>query len=178
LTGLGRPILAGETTSSIFTLDSGSDANQYFSYATMILPTNDFFVANGGPTDHDIGSLLSGSGSVSFNIGTLNTVNDAGTELNDFNTSAGNGLFSGFGSGQGGPDTGDDENGNITNVFDDPFAGFANIPTGADLAPLNFNDAALYTQGIATITITAVPEPTVLGLLGLGLGGLVLRRRK
>jgi len=109
------------------------------------------------------------------------TVNDAGTELNDFATSAGNSLF-GIAGGQSGPNEGVDQNGVNANVIGDPFAGFANLSNanGVDLTRLNFNDSTLYTNGIATVTVTAVPEPSgiALALLGLGSSGLLLRRRR
>lgn len=173
--GTPPPIEPGEVTSGIFDLDLAE--NQFFSYASMVLPSNDYYVANGNPTAHDLASIF-GGGSISFDIGLANGgVNDAGTEINDFDTSAANGLF-GLSGGQGGPNEGADENGVNANVIGDPFAGFLNTPAGADLTLLNFNDTSLYGNGIATVTITAVPEPTSLGLIGLGIGGLFLRRRR
>ena len=49
---------------------------------------------------------------------------DAGTEINDFATSAGNGLFPGLGGGQMGPNQGADENGVVTTVSGDPYPGW------------------------------------------------------
>ncbi len=168
------PIQSGELVSQIFELDSSE--NQFFSYASMIIPSNDFFVANGNPAAFGLSALFSGSGSISFDIGTTGSVNDAGTEINDFDFSAANGLF-GLMGGQSGPNMGADENGVVTNVIGDPFAGFLNTPAG-DLSQLNFNDDSIYANGIATITITAVPEPTGLGiLLAAGIGLFVRRRR-
>ena len=171
------PIQPGESSSAIFSIDATD--NQFFSYASMVLPSNDYYVANGNPTAFDLSSLFSGGGPISFNIGLPGTVNDAGTELNDFATSAANGLF-GISGGQSGPNEGADENGVNANVAGDPFAGFANLSNanGVDLASLNFNDANLYANGIATVTITAVPEPSGIALLGLGFSGLFLRRRR
>lgn len=168
------PIEPGESTSQTFTIDT-SGINRYFSYASMVLPSNDFYIANGNPTAHDLFSLYDGEGSVTFDIGLANTVNDAGTEVTDYMTSAANGLF-GLSGGQGAPNTGADQNGVNANVTGDPFAGFG-IET-----PLafNFNDASQYANGIATVTITAVPEPSssLLALPGLALVGLLRRRMR
>jgi hypothetical protein len=171
------PLTPGESTSQQFTIDIDG-SNRYFSYASMVLPSNDYYIANGNPTAHDLMSLYDGSGSITFNVGLAGAVNDAGTEVNDFNTSAGNGLFPGRGlpAGQGGPNVGADENGVNTNVAS-PFSGFLNS-AGVDLTGFDFNDTGLYPNGIATITITAVPEPSTLLLAGLGLAGILSFVRK
>ncbi|QEG24288.1 spondin domain-containing protein [Mariniblastus fucicola] len=165
------PIQPGETVSGIFDLDSTD--NQFFSYAAMVLPSSDFFVANGDPTSIDLASIFGTSGSISFDIGT--TVWDAGTEVNDFATAPGNPLF-GIPEGDGA--AGAAEGGLIAEVTGDPYSGFLNTPAGFDFGPLSFNDGALYSGGIATVTITAVPEPGSFGVLAMGLGGLFLRRRR
>lgn len=179
------PLQPGDSESRTFTIETDG-SNQYFSYASMILPSNDFFVANGNPLAHSLASLYDGEGSVSFNIGLAGTVNDAGTEAEDFDTAAPplgglNALFPGANfaapAGQDGPDEGPaDMNDLIRNVIGDPYAGFAGVG-GADLTGLDFNQ---YANGIATITITAVPEPTSVALIGLGLVGLcgTTRRRR
>lgn len=179
------PLQPGDSESRVFTIETDG-SNEYFSYASMILPSNDFFVANGSPVAHSLASLYDGDGSISFNIGLAGTVNDAGTEAEDFDTAAPplgglNALFPGAGfaapAGQDGPNEGPvDPNSLIRNVIGDPYAGFAGIG-GADLSGLDFNQ---YPNGIATITITAIPEPTSMALVGLGLVGLcgVTRRRR
>ena len=151
----GGPIFNGGAPSAIFTLDDAG-ANNYFSYAAMVLPSNDFFIANGSPTAHDLSDLFSGNvNTLSFNIGTPGTINDAGTEINDF-------AFSPnpppFGIPAGDAPGGADEGGVVTNVVGDPFAAFLSQP-GGDLSILNFNDAALYPNGIATVTLSVVPAP-------------------
>ncbi|MEM8944490.1 MAG: spondin domain-containing protein [Planctomycetota bacterium] len=171
------PLEPGETTSALFDIDT-SGINRYFSYASMVLPSNDFYVANGNPTAWDLSSLYDGEGSISFNIGLANTVNDAGTEVESYVTSAANGLF-GLAGGQSGPDQGADENGVNMNVLgSDPLSAL-NFIEGTPAA-FDFNNTSLYPNGIATITITAVPEPSsiALGALGLAGIGLISRRRR
>jgi hypothetical protein len=104
-------------------------------------------------------------------------VNDAGTEEEDFNFTAGNPLFPGrnLPPGQGGPNSGpSDAVSIIQNVGGDPFAGFLNS-AGVDLAGFNFNQ---YSGGIARVTITAVPEPSSIAIFGLTLLGGALFGRK
>ena len=43
------PIDPGEQTSFTVDLDANALTSQYFSYAAMVLPSNDFFIANGDP---------------------------------------------------------------------------------------------------------------------------------
>lgn len=182
------PLQPGETVSQEFTL-STDGSNQYISYVSMVLPSNDFFVANGNPLAHSLAPIFNGStDEISFDIGLPGTVNDAGTEVEDFDNVAPplgglqaffpNAGFSGT-DGQDGPDVGDVEGIAIANVAGDPFADFLNN-NGLDLSALNFNDANLYPNGIATVTITAIPEPStvVIGLLGAVGVGIVARRRR
>lgn len=177
----GAPIAPGATVSQTFDVTSGSNA--YFSYASMILPSSDYFIANGNPLAHDLSALFGAplGTSITFNIGLPGSINDAGTEVDDWATSAANGLFPQLNlpAGQGGPNQGADQNGVVANVIN-PFVSFLNPPTGLDtnpdFSPLQFNNASLYGNGVATVTITAVPEPASAGLLAVG-GLLVMRRR-
>ena len=176
----GGPIGPGGTVvSDRFSLNDS--INRYFSYASMVLPSSDYFLANGDPLAHDLQPLYGApfGTTISFDIGV--SVNDAGTEINDFDTSAGNGLFPGLPAGQSGPNEGADEGGVVTNVAA-PFANFLNRPVDFDtnFAALNFADAGLYPSGIATVNITVVPEPSA-AIVALGLaclGAVQLRRRR
>ncbi|MDJ0580354.1 spondin domain-containing protein [Crocosphaera sp.] len=178
------PITAGTTVTTEFQI-TPDDSNRYFSYASMVLPSNDYFIANGNPFAHNLTSLFTGEdSSISFLIGQANTINDAGTEVNDFATSAGNGLFQpGLPDGQPEPGIGEPQNGLNVNVAN-PYANFLNTPADFDtnFASLNFNNTDLYPNGIARVTITtvAVPESsTTVGLIaiaGLFLGAGLRRR--
>ena len=132
-------------------------SNRYFSYVSMILPTNDYFMANGNPLAHSIASILRDRGEISFFIGTPNGgINDAGTELESFEFSAGNGLFPGrsLPMGQSGPDVGIETTDLIANVVGNPFNRFDlnNEEGEVDLTRLNFNR---YADGVARVTIAA-----------------------
>lgn len=183
--GVGdAPITTGTTVTNKFEI-TPDDSNRFFSYASMILPSNDYFIANGNPLAHNLSTLFTGEeSSISFLIGEPGEINDAGTEVNDFTTSAGNGLFQpGLPAGQPEPGIGEDQNG-VNATVTDPYANFLNTPADFDtnFANLDFNDPTLYPNGIARVTITtvAVPESsTTVGLIaiaGLFLGAGLRRR--
>jgi hypothetical protein len=76
------PLAPGETATMTFTLDGRDAANRYFSYASMVIPSNDAFIANGDPREHRIfnrGGQFKGADFVVYG----GSVNDAGSELND-----------------------------------------------------------------------------------------------
>lgn len=174
------PVQPGESVSQDFVIRTDG-SNQYFSYVSMVLPSNDFFVANGNPLAHSLASLYDGSGSISFNIGGFNAspVNDAGTEAESYVTSAANGLF-GLAGGQSGPDQPGGSLGlpiaNVTGSL--PLDALSFVEGSQPL--FDFNNGALYGNGIATVTITAIPEPSsiALGMLGLGSATIVMLRRR
>ncbi len=74
------PLGPGQRASVALQVDPTSD--RYFSYASMVIPSNDAFIANGNPLAH---LLFDGSGNfVGQNfIVSGDETNDAGTEVND-----------------------------------------------------------------------------------------------
>lgn len=120
------PLAPGQTATQSFMLRNDG-SNDFFSYVSMVLPTNDFFVANGSPVAHDISGILSNGGEISFFIGTPDGgVNDAGTERENFRFSAGNGLFPNrnLPAGQSGPNVGQSRMLPIANVVGNAFENF------------------------------------------------------
>ena len=130
LDGIG-PIAPGASVSKIVTVDANSPMSRFFSYASMIIPSNDAFVANDDPQAHrvfDDGGQFVGA---EFEI-LGSAVNDSGTEVNDeqpVNTA----FF-----GQASPDTGVNENGvvmihsgfnaaGLGGILDDPMFGASNF---------------------------------------------------
>ena len=102
--GVEGPIDPGETVSQTFTLDSHDPSNRYFNYASMLLPSNDAFIANGDPTSipvfNEMGQFI-GADFIIYG----NSVLDAGTEVNDEAESSTAFL------GQAAPNTGETEDG-------------------------------------------------------------------
>lgn len=160
------PIGPGEVSSLSFTLDGNLATSRYFSYASMVIPSNDAFVANDDPLEH---MIFDGAGnflSASFVL-LGSEVLDAGTEVNDeipLNTA----FF-----GQMSANTGVDENGVIH-----PHTGFQLAGNGGILDSAQFANADFRTSGyqLARVTISAVPEPTIMMLMGVGLLALTWQR--
>ena len=161
----GGPVAVGGMTSFMVT---AADGNGMFSYASMLLPTNDWFIGNDTP--RNVSSLLGAP------IGTFITFNvmnvwDAGTELEDFATAAGNPLL---GLPAGDAAAGADQNGVVSLVSAaNPFASFANQPAGFNPASLDFTGSP-----VGTFTLTVVPEPGIAALGAVALLPLLRRRRK
>ena len=103
--GPNGPIFPGDK--AVFKAELDPAVHRYFSYVSMVIPSNDAFVANGNPTTHRVFDTDGEFTGFSFYI-LGSEVNDAGTEVNDevpANTAA---------LAQAAPNTGIDENGVVT----------------------------------------------------------------
>ncbi|MEW5057169.1 MAG: spondin domain-containing protein [Cycloclasticus sp.] len=168
----GGVIAPNQTVTNQFTVNDDGSQN-YFSYASMLLPSSDFFIGNSDPLAFDISSILDGSVSqLSFNVV---SVYDAGTEVNDFETSAGNPIF-GIAPGQSGPNQGADENGVVSVVNGLAFASFLNV-AGIDVAGFNFDNFGSIAT-IEIVNVSAVPLPPALLMFAPALLGFMGLRRK
>ena len=105
--GTVGPIDPGEITSQTFSIDANADTSQFFSYASMVIPSNDAFIANGNPTAHSLFDEEGNFVGADFII-PGSAVLDGGTEVNDEEAET-TAFFS-----QDTPDTGEDENGVVT----------------------------------------------------------------
>ncbi|NJM98499.1 MAG: PEP-CTERM sorting domain-containing protein [Phormidesmis sp. RL_2_1] len=168
------PILPGESASITLDVDANALSSRYFSYAAMVLPSNDFFIANGNPLAarifDDAGNFLGADFTV-----TGSQVLDAGTEVND-EEPANTAFF-----GQQTPNTGITEGGVVQLASD--FGGF--IPGGPILSTPRFANADFTAPGynVARFRVelveqaTDVPEPGIVLAL-LATGGLMVGRRR
>ena len=147
--GPAGPIAPGDVATMSFDLDPTDAGNRFFSYTSMVIPSNDAFVANASPTAHavfdELGNFVGGSFVL---VGSR--VLDAGTEVND-ELPANTAFF-----GQAAPDTGVPEGGVIT-----VHEGFQRAGSGGILDDPMFAGADFTQAGyqIARITIS-VPEPS------------------
>ncbi len=176
VSGLFPPFAPGARTSKDFSLDASSPQNRYFSYASMVIPSNDAFIANGNPLAVPVfdgtGAFI---GADFILVGSM--ILDAGTEVNDelpMNTAF---------LGQASPDTGLIEGGIVELHPGFRLAGSGGILDGS-FAGFSFENADFLAPGyqVVRITVTPVPEgSTVLsgGILVGALGaGLFMRFRR
>ena len=105
LVGPNGPIFSGDSATMTFDLDPAT--HSYFSYASMVIPSNDAFVSNGNPLAHRVFDPNGNFTPFEFYILGSETL-DGGTEVND-ETEANTAAL-----GQAAPDTGDTEGGVVT----------------------------------------------------------------
>ena len=147
--GPNGPIAPGDIASQSFLLDSSDPNQRYFSYASMILPSNDFCISNGNPRAHEIfdedGNFV---GAGFFVAGS--EVLDAGTEVND-EIPANTAFF-----GQAAPNTGVDENGVIGTIGSDlpNQTGFLPQGSGGILDDPRFRMADFLAPGYPAVKIS------------------------
>lgn len=177
--GVGGPLDPGETASASLSVDA---ANRYFSFASMVIPSNDAFIGNGDPTAYEIydaGGNFAGPLEF-FVVG--DDVRDAGTEDNTEMEAA---FLN-----QTGPNMGDTTVGGTVAVHPG-FIGSAGNPGGT---PVILSGSAMNAAGqtivpsaadfsqsgfqVARITIAQVPEPATLLMAGLSTVLLAVWRRR
>jgi Ca2+-binding RTX toxin-like protein len=147
---LGGDFAPGQVIQTTVNLDPSSISDRYFSYASMILPSNDQFIANDDAREHQI---FDGNGrflGAEFVVDASEAF-DAGTEVNDEipeNTA----FF-----GQITPNTGVDENGAVTQA-----PGFKPQGSGGILDDPRFANADFTAPGyqIASVRIANLIEGT------------------
>jgi hypothetical protein len=154
--------LPGGSGSRIFTLDTSN--NKFFSYGCMVVPSNDRFLGNDSATAVRI---FDDNGNFVAPTLTLRGRNiwDAGSEVDAPFGAA-------FLAGQnGGAHV--DQNGLIS--FSSDFSPYANLLTAAGY---NFTDLPSADGGIARISFSIVPSPSVASIGGIALAAAGLRRRR
>ncbi|MEO1773772.1 MAG: spondin domain-containing protein [Pseudomonadota bacterium] len=172
------PIEPGETTSG--TLDVDGENNRFFSFFSMILPSNDTFIGVDDPLTYEIfdadGNFL---GPIDISV-TGEDIYDAGTEANDFTN--GPAFVQGQDINDGGPGEGTIEQGVGLGLDTIPFGGLT-LATGAAFNsafagfisdPANFPVLEISIREVGA----PIPTPATALLLVSGLGGMLIMRRR
>ncbi len=163
---LPGPLTPGGTASSTFMVDTSQ--NPFFSFAAMVVPSNDFFIGNDNPTAYQ---LFDGAGHLQIASITLKSrdIWDAGSEIHDP-------LSAAFVT-VGNPALHEDQNSVVARNFAEFFA-FNGLDTAAGYA---FDAQLGANTDVYRISfeVTPVPEPETYAMMlaGLGLIGVVARRR-
>ncbi len=157
---VGAPVFdPGEVSAAIFDIQSGE---RFFSFASMIIPSNDAFFGNGDPTQYELFDI-NGDFNGPLTIDILGEdIYDAGTEVNDGQGAA----FSAVGG------TSTDEAGTV--ALHPGLDNFLGTSTAAGTTIGSIPGAA---SPIARITVTVVPEPSAAAILLIG-SCFGLRRRR
>jgi hypothetical protein len=168
----GGPFFPGN--SNTVTFDVGN-SNTMLSFAAMLLPSNDWFIGNNNAID--VSSVVQGGLGSSLTL-EFSRVYDAGTELEDFAFSPGNGIIGIDTMGAPGGGTATTDPISLVSAAD-PFGAFANISPGTfDSTVYDFNAAGVGNTVLGRVTLTSIPEPSTTLLGALGVAGVALRRRR
>jgi hypothetical protein len=157
----GGPLLPGASASVDFTVDPA--INRFFTFASMVVPSNDHFIGNDSPTEYELFNAQGG-----LNITTISQfgrdVWDAGSEL----TNPLNAAFLAIGTNA----LRDPDNGVVSFDFAQLDA-FNGLTTAAGYV---FDRQFAASDEIYRISFEIIPAPGALSLIGLG--GLVAARRR
>ncbi len=166
---IGMPLLPGQSRSQSFIVNAG--LNRFFTFASMVIPSNDFFIGNDNPMQYrlfdDAGNLL------------INSISQTASQIWD----AGSESFSIAGAAflvNGNNDVRTPQNGLVSFNFAE-LMGFNGQATAAGYV---FNSGLTERQPIYRIDFTSsvnvVPEPSSVILMASGLMmlGVAMRRKR
>ncbi len=158
------PLIDTGEVATVIQTTMNPSAYRYFSFASMVIPSNDAFIGNENPMAYEVfDSAGNFNGDLTIDLFGAD-IWDAGTEVNNTVGAA----FSTLGG------VGTTEGGTIQ-----VHPGLTNFEgTGTPVGNIGIGTAPSLTTPLARITITRVPEPTTALMGTVALMGLGLARRK
>jgi hypothetical protein len=157
--GPGGPFLPGQSNSAIISVDNIN--NRYFTFGTMVVPSNDHFLGNANPLAFEV---FDAAGNLILNQITedASRIWDAGSETEN----PANAAFLVVGTNA----NRENENGVVTFNFTD-LAAFNGLETAAGYL---FNSGLLTAETpVLRVSFAVVPEPASVALAGIGALGLI-----
>jgi len=166
LGSVGGALLPGTTASNTFLVDSS--VNRFFTFSTMVIPSNDLFLGNDSPTRYQ---LFDANGNLA-----ITSINQKGRDIWNAGSEAANPLNAAFVVG-GNNDLRTSENGVVEFSFSE-LSAFNGVNTsgGYIFDTQISNDSDIYRISFQSQAVPA-PPAVVLGAFGMALVGLVRRRR-
>ncbi len=163
---VGGALLPGATASNSFLVDS--NVNQFFTFGSMVIPSNDLFIGNDNPTAFRIldnaGNLL------------INTINQTGASIWDANSETADPLNAAFVVG-GTNANRTPENGTVAFDFSE-LAAFNGVNTAGGYVFSNAGLTASAPVYRISLEVSGVPEPSSLLLSSVAVAFAGLRRRR
>ncbi len=159
------PLLPSGMASALFDIDT--DINPFFTFGSMVVPSNDYFIGNDDPQEYQLfdvaGNLI------------LNEINVLANEIWDNGSEAFDPANAAFLV--GGTNALRTPQNGVVNFDFAELAGFNGLTTGAGYV---FNSQLTANTPVYRIrfTVVAIPEPGTAALVGVGMLGMVLRRRR
>ena len=156
------PLLPGQSGSAVFTVDTS--ANQFFTFAAMVVPSNDYFIGNDSPTQHQ---LFDGAGNL-----TLTTITQLGRDIWDAGSEVDGAFGAAFLQGSSNDDRIAD-----TGVVEFDFADLSLFNGLTTAAGYVFDSQLTADTAIYQISFEIIPAPAGAAAFGLlGLAGVRRRR--
>ncbi len=162
-------VVGGFTSSASQTFTIDTNVNRFFTFAAMVIPSNDLFIGNDNPAAFQIldnaGNLL-----ISQINQTASQIWDAGSEATDPANAA---FVVGGNNANRTPENG------LVRFDRSALTAFNGLTTGAGYVFSDLSLTGATNIGRISFSVTAVPEPSSMALVGLvGIGVVVRRFRK